>query len=80
MEKTAKTRVSVLLVDDADVQQAATRAAALGMHVEQVLAGVGLLLGEIEPSRLDQLRALPEVAEVEAGRRISIAPPDAPTQ
>jgi len=80
MDEQTRTQINVVLVDGADIQDAVTQATAIGMRVEQALGAVGILVGDIEQTRLDQLRQLPQVETVEASRRIEIAPPDSSTQ
>ncbi len=80
MSDAKKKQVNVLLVEGTDLAQAKAQASAAGMSVREALEHLGMLSGEIDAARLEQLRALPFVEGVEEQRKFDIGPPDAPTQ
>jgi len=44
-----------------------------GLHVAQVLLGIGVVGGSVDADRLDDLRQVPGVVAVEPNRKIEIA-------
>ncbi|MGK7223727.1 hypothetical protein ACSNO4_13150 [Kocuria flava] len=78
----ATVRVTVV-VDDAHrtaMESVCTHLRAEGMHVEQVLAVLGLVTGELPAARLPAVRGVEGVAGVEEQREHRLPPPDAPVQ
>ncbi|MBV9279541.1 MAG: ketohydroxyglutarate aldolase [Chloroflexi bacterium] len=51
-----------------------------GLHVEWELAGLGILTGSIDSSRIANLDHIKGVMAVEPAREIRVAPPGAPVQ
>jgi hypothetical protein len=77
-----KVRLS-LSVSDAhakDLGKIAKAVQKIGMKVEQQLAGLGVITGEIEADKLSALGRIPGVAHVEEERQVGIAPPGSPIQ
>lgn len=62
------------------VEEVVKRVKRAGMSVEEVMEGVGIVTGSIEPEKLDSLRGVAGVAHVEASRHFSIAPPESDVQ
>jgi hypothetical protein len=55
-------------------------AEAAGMTVHRREAGIGVLTGSIAADKIDRLRAVAGVEDVEAQREVRIPPPDSETQ
>ena len=78
----AKVRLSLSVSDSHmnkidEVAAAATRA---GMTVEQRLTELGVLTGEIDQDKIDRLRQVDGVSDVEEERTVRIPPPGSPIQ
>ncbi len=63
-----------------DLEAVVGRLRAAGMEVERTMAEVGTVTGSIDPSRLDALRRVEGVAEVEQAREYRLPPPESPVQ
>ena len=77
---TKKVHVNLTVSADADLTQVATAASAIGLSIEQQLDELGVISGEIDESRLDALRSLPHVLELELGRAVELPPTGSPIQ
>jgi hypothetical protein len=74
--------VNVLIADDkmdkfAEVIHACRQA---GLRIEQQMPLTGTVIGAIETDKLDNLKKVDGVSEVEVSRRISIPPSDSEIQ
>ena len=56
------------------------RLRAVGLEEDGVMAALGAVTGSIDPARLDALRAVEGVADVEPARDHQLPPPDADLQ
>lgn len=78
----AKTRLLVSIDDQHvhDLPGVVERLRAVGMEVGRTMAALGAVTGSIEPSRLEALRGVEGVAEVEQARDYELPPPESSTQ
>ena len=51
-----------------------------GLEVEEAMDAIGVITGAIDADKVDGLRRVPGVADVEEERRYRIAPPDSDVQ
>jgi hypothetical protein len=77
-----KVTVNVLIADDkmdkfAEVTRACRQA---GLQIEQQMPLTGTVTGSIESDKLDNLKKIDGVSEVEVSRDIRIPPPDSEIQ
>jgi hypothetical protein len=78
----SRTRLSVS-VDDARLNRVSEVARALekaGLKVEEELATIGVITGEIDDAKVDDVHRVEGVAHVEAEREVRIAPPESDIQ
>lgn len=74
--------VMVSVTDDGQEHFAAVVAAlqTAGMRVSRVEEAAGVVLGSVDPDRVDALMDVPGVGGVEPQRKFRIAPPEADVQ
>lgn len=53
---------------------------AAGMHVDQVLDGVGMVTGTVDDAAESSLHAVPGVQSVDRSLHFQVPPPDSPIQ
>ncbi|MBD0270305.1 MAG: ketohydroxyglutarate aldolase [Acetobacteraceae bacterium] len=78
----AEVKVSVS-VDDSHLErldEVARAAEAAGMTVHGRQATIGVLTGSIAQDKLDKLRSVPGVEDVETQREVRVPPPDSEVQ
>jgi hypothetical protein len=75
-----RTRVLVSIDDRSEALAVVERLRAAGLEEDQVMAALGTVTGSIDPARVDALRAVEGVAEVEPAREHQLPPPDADLQ
>jgi hypothetical protein len=63
-----------------DLPGVVERLRAAGMEVERQIGAIGVVTGWAEPSRLEALRAIEGVADVEQSREYRLPPPEADVQ
>jgi hypothetical protein len=63
-----------------DLPAVVERLRAAGMEVERQMEAIGVVTGWAEPSRLDAMRAIEGVADVEQSREYRLPPPEADVQ
>jgi hypothetical protein len=73
-------RITLSLVDGSDLKAALARVRAAGMHVDQALDELGVLVGHAAEEAIPALEALPDVEHVEAEGSVQLPPPDSETQ
>ena len=77
-------RVKVLVgVDDEHIDDLAgmiDRLKAAGMQVEDAMETLGTVTGSVESTKLETVRAIEGVSEVEPSRTFKLAPPDSDVQ
>jgi hypothetical protein len=80
----AGTRASVLVsIDDehaSDLLEMAKRVSDVGMDVEDTMDLLGTLSGTIEPQKIEAIRAVEGVSDVELARSYQLPPPESPIQ
>lgn len=69
--------VIVTLAEGADARRVVLRLVEAGFHLQQDLAAIGMLVGEVEAASMDRLRAIPGVNAVEQSVPVSL-PPEGP--
>ncbi len=73
-------KVNLLVsVDDEHMDrlsEVAEKAKDVGMDVEQKLEEIGVITGSIDSEKVEPLREVEGVSQVEESRRLQIAPPD----
>lgn len=77
-----RTKLSVS-VDDAHLNRVPEVARALeraGLKIEEELEAIGVITGEIDDAKVDDLHRIEGVAHVEPERRVGIAPPESEIQ
>jgi predicted regulator of amino acid metabolism with ACT domain len=70
-------------VDDEHIETIGDVAAALsdrGMHVQQVLEGIGSITGSVPEDLRQSLNAVDGVADVSEALEVKLPPPDSPIQ
>ena len=77
-----KVRLSLSVGDEhtKDLARIAKALKKAGMKVEQQLASLGVITGEIDADKLPALGRIPGVMHVEEERQVGIAPPGSPIQ
>lgn len=82
MSERAMVEVSVTVTDDGHttLETVALRLRAAGLAVERELTTIGVITGQAEAARMESLRAVDGVADVELSRTFQLPPPDAPVQ
>ena len=75
-------KVTVTVADDrlGDEESLAEELRAAGMHVDQVLGGVGIITGSVAPDQRGSLGSIAGVAAVEEETTFQLPPPDAEIQ
>jgi hypothetical protein len=73
-------RVTVSLVEGSDLAAAVAAVTAAGMHVEQALEEVGVLIGRVAEAAMPALVGVAAVEHVEAEGVVQIPPPGSSTQ
>jgi hypothetical protein len=73
-----KVRINLTVADDADIEQVAADAAALGLSVEQTMGALGVISGEVDEAQLEPLRKLAKVTALEEERTIELPKPGTP--
>ncbi len=77
-------RVKVLVgVDDEHIDDLAgviDRLKAAGLHVDEAMETLGTVTGSVDSTRLDTVRAVEGVSDVETSRTFKLAPPDSDVQ
>jgi hypothetical protein len=76
----ARWQIQASIEDGADLEQVASAAEQAGLRVQQKLAAVGLLIGEIDEEHIPSVQAVAGVSAVERTREIRIPPPGSPIQ
>lgn len=82
MTDRAMVELSVTVSDDGHTsfETVALELRAAGLAVERELTTIGVITGRAEAARMESLRAVDGVADVELGRTIQLPPPDSPVQ
>lgn len=76
-------RTYLVSVDDPHaerVREVAERLRSAGMRVHRSMESLGAIEGTIDPARIDAVRAVEGVAEVEEAREYRLAPPESDLQ
>lgn len=76
-------RLVTVTVDDAhtgEIEAVAERLRGAGMHVDAVLAAIGVITGSVDASPLASIERVEGVAAVQEQTRFQLAPPDADVQ
>ena len=78
----ARSRVLVSIDDEhaGDPQLIVQRLRAAGLQIEATMEALGTVAGSIDPERIDVLRAVEGVVDVEPAREHQLPPPDADLQ
>ena len=74
------THVVVTLTDDADLARVSEALARAGLVKAELLAELGMVMGEASADAIAALRAVPGVRDVEASGEASVPSPDSPLQ
>lgn len=74
----SKLNISVTVVDDqlSRLSEIASACEKAGMTVTGTLDAIGVLTGTIDADKLDVLRRVPGIGQVEQSREIYVAPPE----
>ncbi len=80
MSRPAALSVNVALTDPRELPAVLKRLRQAGFVTRQVLEEVGVVSGSIPPDKLEALRRVEGVAEVEPDRTVQLPPPDADVQ
>ena len=51
-----------------------------GMVIQETFDAAGVIIGSIDPTKLEEARAVPDVLEIEEVHDTQLAPPDSDTQ
>ena len=73
-------RVNATIRDGHDVDEVAERLTRSGMRVDQKLADLGIVTGEVADDQLEKLGKLDGVAAVEPDGDVQLPPPTSPIQ
>jgi hypothetical protein len=74
--------VNIVVADEymGRFSQVLQRSKKVGLHVKDQMKEMGLIIGSIDSSKLDELKRVKGISAVEKDREINLAPPDSDIQ